>query len=82
MAKIQEDSIEEVAYATVVVEDIMRMKRVFVNCHFSFIRRIDNVVSQTLTKFALNCCFDIHWKDYFPSRLKSITTNDMMEQLL
>lgn len=63
--KIQEEGCDN-ALCAMVLEDIASLKEDFVSCHFSFVRRVGNVVSHMLAKFAINLCHNVCWKVDFP----------------
>nr|XP_027122368.1 uncharacterized protein LOC113739352 [Coffea arabica] len=81
IGKLQEDSVEDVNCATV-LEDIIKLWNEFDVCHFSFIRRIGNVVSHMLAKFAMNLITNVTWERDFPTWLNMSAKKDRTKQLI
>ena len=61
----------------VILFDILKLRQVFTECSFSFIKREGNFVAHHLAKFAINLMNDFEWQDSFPEWLTSLARNDV-----
>ncbi|XP_027118809.1 uncharacterized protein [Coffea arabica] len=57
---------EDDVIISTVASNIRKLKSNFGECCFTFIRRINNFVSHTLAKMAINLKGSAEWKDDFP----------------
>ncbi|XP_071906100.1 uncharacterized protein [Coffea arabica] len=56
---------------------ILKLRQVFTECSFSFIKREGNFVAHHLAKFAINLMNDLELQESFPEWLKSLARNDV-----
>ncbi|XP_027064446.1 uncharacterized protein LOC113760174 [Coffea eugenioides] len=61
----------------VILFDILKLRQVFTECSFSFIKREGNFVAHHLAKFAINLMNDFEWQEFFPDWLTSLARNDV-----
>ena len=61
-----------------VLEDIRKLKKLFSEHCFSFIKRNNNYVGHKLAKFAIDSCIEIIWKESFPTWLLDAAKSDVM----